>query len=129
MGKDTGRQPAPAELLILRILWEHGPGTVAEVHAQLQQHSAVGYTTVLKSLQVMARKGLVQRDESARAHVYTAAEPEAATQKRLLKDLLFRAFPGSTQQLVLRALEVRKLSREERREIRDLLDQLEEKDQ
>ena len=127
-GKGQKPQPTPAELLILRSLWEHGPSTVGEVHARVQAASPVGYTTILKSLQVMARKGLVRRDETARAHVYRAAEAEATTQKRLLKDLLYRAFPGSTHQLVLRALEVKQLSPEERRELRALLDELEDQD-
>ena len=70
------RQPTPAELEILRVLWEHGPSTVREVHERSSSERPTGYTTVLKLLQIMTDKGLVRRDESARAHVYAAALPE-----------------------------------------------------
>ena len=84
-----------------------------------------GYTTVLKLLQIMTDKGLVRRDESARAHVYAAKAPEETTQKQLVRDLVDRAFGGSASQLVLHALSTRKSSKQELSQIRELLDRLE----
>jgi len=118
-------RPTPAELEILRVLWRDGPRTVREVQERLEQERPTGYTTVLKLLQIMTDKGLVRRDESARAHVYSAKAPEETTQKQLVRDLVDRAFGGSASQLVLHALSTRKASPEELARIRDLLDRLE----
>jgi predicted transcriptional regulator len=118
-------RPTPAELEILSTLWKHGPSTVREIQERLELERPTGYTTVLKLLQIMTDKGLVRRDESARAHVYSAMVPEAATQKQLVRDLVDRAFGGSASQLVLHALAGRKTSRRDLARIRELLDELE----
>lgn len=116
--------PTDAELAILGVLWRRGPCTVRDVHEALSPSQGTGYTTVLKLMQLMAQKGLVLRDESNRSHVYRAASPEAQTQKRLIGDLVDKAFSGSAAQLVLRALSVQRASREELDRIRAVLDEL-----
>jgi len=116
--------PTDAELAILAVLWREGPSTVREVHEALHPSQGTGYTTVLKLMQLMAQKGLVLRDESQRSHVYRAANAEAQTQRRLVGDLMERAFAGSASQLVQRALSVKRSSPAELQEIRALLDQL-----
>ena len=118
--------PTDAELAILRVLWAHGPSTVRDVQEQLDTDQ--GYTTVLKHLQLMLDKDLVTRDESGRAHVYAPAVEEADTQRRLVDDLLDRAFGGSAQQLVMRALSTEDVSRDELDQIRDLLAQIDDDD-
>ena len=118
-------RPTDAELAILRVLWRRGPSTVKEVHDELTRRFSAAYTTTLKQLQIMAEKGLVTRDESQRAHLYTARVPEEQTQSQLVGDLLDRAFEGSASRLVLRALASRPSSAEELAEIRQLLDELE----
>ena len=125
--KDTpSPRPTDAELAILRVLWERGPSTVREVHDALKPTQASGYTTVLKLLQIMTEKGLVVRDESQRAHVYVTRLSEGRTQRQLLSDLVDRAFGGSSAKLVLQALSGRRATIEELRDIRALLDELEE---
>jgi predicted transcriptional regulator len=121
-------RPTDAELAILRVLWDRGPSTVREVHSALAATQDSGYTTVLKLLQIMTEKGLVVRDESERAHVYASRLGEQRTQRQLLGDLVDRAFGGSQAKLVLQALAGRKTSHQELREIRALLDELEEGD-
>lgn len=118
------RKPTGAELEILSALWKIGPSTVREIQEELGGESATGYTTVLKLLQIMHDKGLVKRDESRRAHVYEARAPREVTQRGLVRDLIERGFEGSTQALVLRALETRTTSPRELREIRRLLERL-----
>jgi BlaI family transcriptional regulator, penicillinase repressor len=115
--------PTESELAILRVLWRIGPATVRQVHDALE--AEVGYTTVLKLMQIMTEKGLVTRDESERAHVYQPMLTEQRTQRKLITDLLDRAFDGSASQLVLQALSSKPASREELAEIRELLDSLE----
>jgi BlaI family penicillinase repressor len=118
-------RPTDSELSILRVLWRRGPSTVRQVHEELAQRGPTGYTTVLKMLQIMTEKGLVERDDSERAHVYVARRPEEQTLGQLVGDLLDRAFEGSASRMVLRALESRPASPEELAEIRRLLDELE----
>jgi len=118
-------RPTPAELEILGVLWSRGPSTVREVHDTLGPERGAGYTTVLKLMQIMSEKGLVTRDESARAHVYSARAPQARTQRELVRDLVDRAFGGSAARLVLQALSGRRASAEEIERIRRLLDEIE----
>lgn len=117
-------KPTPAELEILRVLWSRGPSTVREVHEALGDRDT-GYTTALKLLQIMADKGLVARDETARAHVYAARVEEADTQRQLVRELLDRAFGGSAAKLVMQALAARRASPEEIAGIRQMLDEME----
>jgi len=118
-------RPTQAELEILRVLWQRGPSSVREAQQTLAETREMGYTTVLKLLQIMAAKGLVFRDERARIHVYRAALPQEQTQRQLVRDLLERAFDGSASQLILQALATRRATPEEMREIRRMLDQAE----
>ncbi|ANB16970.1 BlaI/MecI/CopY family transcriptional regulator [Dokdonella koreensis] len=119
-------KPTEAELSILGMLWDHGPSTVRDVHEALHGEDGVGYTTALKLLQIMHVKGLVDRDDSQRAHVYRAAVDKQRTQKRFLSDIVQRVFDGSSSQLVLQALGGKpRATREELDEIRALLDQME----
>jgi predicted transcriptional regulator len=115
-------RPTDAELAILRVLWDRGPSTVREVHEALQDGG--GYTTVLKLMQIMTEKGLVVRDESQRAHVYSARVTQEKTQRQLVTDLVERAFGGSPAQLAMQALSTKKTSPEELAELRKLLDSL-----
>jgi len=117
-------RPTEAELEILHILWAHDACTVREVHDVLRLGEGSGYTTALKLLQVMHAKGLVERDDSQRAHVYRATVSKERTQKRFLLDMVQRVFDGSSSQLVLHALGSQRASREELRAIRSLLNKL-----
>ena len=122
---DKVPRPTDAGLAILSVLWERGPSTVREVHDALSATHDTGYTTVLKLLQIMTDKGLVVRDESQRAHVYSSRHSEQRTQRQLLGDLIDRAFRGSPAQLVMQALSATRASAEELTAIRQLLDRME----
>src|SRR5919107_1212818 len=125
MPKRETPRPTDAELEILKVLWRRGPSTVREVFDALSEARGTGYTTVLKLMQIMAEKGLVVRDETARAHRYEPAAPEDETQRRLVGDLLRKAFDGSAKKLVMQALSTERASAEELSEIRRMLDELE----
>src|SRR4029453_15036351 len=115
-------RPTDAELAILRVLWQLGPSTVRQVHDVLMRERPTAYTTALKLLQIMTEKGLVRRDETDRSHVYHARLTEDQTQRQLVRDLLDRAFGGSSSKLVIQALATKRASAEELGEIRRLLD-------
>ena len=118
-------RPTDAELEILTVLWSLGPSTVRDVHETISRRKPTQYTTVLKTLQIMAEKGLVERDEKQRAHIYSASRPREWTQQQLAGDLLQRAFGGSAKSLMLGALSAQRASRKELEELRTFLEEYE----
>lgn len=118
--------PTSAELNLLNVLWRNEPATVRQIHDHVSKTQNTGYTTILKMFQIMHEKGLVERDESNRAHVYTAAYSEVQTQSSMVKDMVTKAFGGSKYDLVVRALG-ESASSDEIADIRNLLDSLEQK--
>ena len=121
------QKPTASELEILRVLWARGPSTVREVHEALSANKSLGYTTVLKLLQIMTAKGIVRRNETQRAHVYEAGLPAEQTKRQLAGDMLQRVFEGSASQLMMHALAGKRTSQQEIEEIRHLLDEYERK--
>lgn len=119
------QKPTASELEILRVLWSRGPSTVREVHDALGENREVGYTTVLKLLQIMTTKGIVRRNETQRAHVYEAGVPAEQTKRQLAGDMLQKVFEGSASQLMMHALAGSKASEQEIKELRRLLDEYE----
>lgn len=130
MAKKPANRPTDAELAVLRVLWDEGPRTVRAVHERIagEGGDGVGYTTVLKTLQIMTEKGLVRRRTDARAHVYEAAVGEDETQRRLLGDLLERAYKGSASRLVMQALSGPRASKQEIEALRRFLDEFDAKE-
>jgi predicted transcriptional regulator len=127
IGKTNLPKPTEGELELLRVLWAKGSATVRELHDSLSLERVLGYTTVLKLLQIMTEKGLVQRREVGRAHVYRATASQEETQTQLLRDLSERLFSGSAAQLAMHALTMEPASRDELKEIRKLIDRRQEK--
>jgi len=115
-------RPTDAELAILRVLWQLGPSTVRQVHDVLMRERPTAYTTALKLLQIMTEKGLVRRDEADRTHIYHPRLTEEQTQRQLIRDLMDRAFGGSSSRLVLQALASKRASSDELAEIRRMLE-------
>jgi predicted transcriptional regulator len=123
--KRPGRElprPTEGELELLRILWQRGAATVRDLHEEVSQTRPLGYTSVLKLLQIMTEKGLVEREESGKAHVYRAAATERATQDQLLRDMSRRLFAGSAAQLAMHALSLQPVNERELEELRILLE-------
>ncbi|MDM4765821.1 BlaI/MecI/CopY family transcriptional regulator [Pelomonas sp. SE-A7] len=122
MPQATTPRPTAAELDLLRVLWRIGAADAKQVHeALLAERPEASYATVLRQLQVMNSKGLVNRDESQRPHLYAPAQAQDKLQTKLLKDLIAKAFAGSGKALVLAALKGH-VSAKERAEIQQLLD-------
>lgn len=122
MNRTPVPRPTDAELAILRVLWDRGPSTVRQVHEILGLERTAAYTTALKLLQIMTEKGLVERDERDRTHIYHARLSQETTQRQLVRDLVDRAFGGSATKLVMQALATKKASAEELRDIRQAID-------
>ena len=121
-------RPTAAELGILRSLWKLGPSTVRQVHEAIPEAGSTGYTTVLKFLQIMYQKGLVERDDSQRAHVYKPAVSQDETQRQMTDYFVANVFDGSKSQLVMQALGAGGgATKDELARIKELLDELETK--
>src|SRR5215472_4899358 len=118
-------KPTEAELAILRALWTTGPATVREIQHSMNEAKPTGYTTVLKMLQIMTEKGLVERDESVRPQIYRAKYSQEQTQRHLVSDLLQRAFGGSVKAIVMQALARKRSSAKDLDAIEKLLDRSE----
>jgi len=121
-------KPTASELEILDILWKRGPSTVREVLDSLNEKKSLGYTGVLKLLQIMAAKGSVCRDETNRAHVYEARRPADQTKRQLAADIMQRVFGGSASQLMMHALAGHRAAPAEIEELRRILDAYEDDD-
>lgn len=117
-------KPTESELEILQVLWQRGKATVREVHEELSTTKEAGYTTTLKLMQIMNEKGLVQRDDSSKTHIYEAIVSKEKTQQHIVGKLMNTLFDGSASQLVMRALGGSKPSKKELEEIQKLIDGL-----
>jgi BlaI family transcriptional regulator, penicillinase repressor len=115
-------RPTEAELELLAVLWEKGPATVRDLHDEIHTRRDIGYTSVLKLLQIMAEKGLVDREETAKAHIYRAAASQQATQNQLLREMSERLFAGSAAQLALHALAMEPVGDQDLEELRTLIE-------
>jgi BlaI family penicillinase repressor len=116
-------RPTEGELELLRILWDRGPSTVRDIHEQISSRRPLGYTSVLKILQIMADKGLVEREESGKAHIYRPAASQNETQNQLLRDISERLFAGSAAQLAMHALSLDPVNDRDLDTLRTLIDQ------
>ncbi len=122
-------KPTDAELSILRVLWNQGSSTVRQVLDELNQVRPTGYTTVLKLLQIMTEKRLVDRDETNRTHVYRARYSETDTQHQLANDLLEKAFGGSRVQFFNALIDDKHLTREQFEILRQEILELRQKEE
>jgi BlaI family transcriptional regulator, penicillinase repressor len=117
--------PTESELEILHILWEKENATVRDVHDIIEQTKETGYTTTLKLMQIMTEKGLIERETTSRTHVYKPVISREAIQESFLNKMLNGLFRGAAGRLVMGALDRKKLSSEEIKEIKDYLDGIE----
>lgn len=125
MGRKPGKAAVtPAELKILQVLAEQGPSTVRDVHETIQKDQDVGYTSVLKTLQLMHGKGLVDRDESARSHTYSASESSQQSKRNWIGNVMDSVFRGSASELLLHAVDPQKVTQKDIDELQKVVDQL-----
>ncbi|GAA4803052.1 BlaI/MecI/CopY family transcriptional regulator [Olivibacter ginsenosidimutans] len=120
-------KPTESELEILKILWEQGECTVRQVHEIFAENKEVGYTTTLKLMQIMHSKGLVERDEQQKTHIYRALVSRDKTEKQVLGKLIKDMFDGSAVRMVMQALGSHQASDQELEKIKQLLAELENK--
>lgn len=126
MAQKTKQRPTEKELAILKVLWHNGPSTVRQVNDEINKIVKTGYTTTLKLMQIMTDKGLLVRDESKHKHVYKPAVSAESTEKNIVGDMLEKVFSGSAERMVMRLLSSKQVTARELKQIRQLLDQMED---
>jgi BlaI family transcriptional regulator, penicillinase repressor len=108
----------PAELRVMKALWELGKGSVAEVRAELHQRgNELAYTTVMTLLGRLAAKNAVMVDKAREPFVYRPAHRRESVLRERLREFVRDVFDGQAESLVLRLVEDESLTREELREI------------
>jgi len=125
MARKKQSGPTEQELNILSILWKHGPSTVREVNTIMNYEQNVGYTTTLKLLQIMHEKGLVERDESSKTHIYQPANPKEKIQSQIVSRVMDKVFDGSAESFMMRILSTGEVSSEEMSKIKEMIAQQE----
>lgn len=125
MKNSKQNKPTESEMEILQVLWDKGPATVREVHDILSEKKEAGYTTTLKLMQIMNEKGLLTRNDESRSHIYSSAIKKQSIQKQLVAKMIDGLFKGSSAGLVMHALGNHSASKEEIREIKEYLDEIE----
>jgi BlaI family transcriptional regulator, penicillinase repressor len=117
-----------AELRVLKMLWDHGPGTVRQLSSVLNRRGRRwAYTTVLTLLQRLQAKGYVTSDTEGAAHVFHASASRDDLIRLRLKDVADQLCEGAPTPLVLALVEGHRFSEEEIAQFRQLLDQIDEK--
>jgi predicted transcriptional regulator len=119
-------EPTKSELEILQVLWDKGPSTVREVNNELLKQRDVNYTTTLKQMQIMADKRLLNRDQGQMKHIYSVAVEEQKLKAHLLDKFVDSMYKGSASKLVMQLIGNKSTSREDLREIKDMIKKLEE---
>ena len=125
--KEYKSVPTDSELEILQLLWQHGPLPVRTVNDLINEKREVGYTTTLKIMQIMSEKGMLTRDTSSRTHIYQADKPQEETTNNLLNKIIRTAYNGSASKLIMQALGNHKASADELKEIKSLIQEIENK--
>ena len=117
-------KPTDSELQILNIIWEKGPSSVRDVHNVLSEKREIFYTTVLKTMQIMAEKNMLFRDTTQRSHIYHVNISKQDVEKKMIDKLANTVFKGSASQLIMSALGHSKPTRDELDEIKALIEKL-----
>ena len=123
MARSASRHPTELELEILKILWRDGPSNVRHVREVLAAFRDLAYTSVMTIMTIMWKKGYLKRRKAEGGYVYRAAVTAELTTRRMLRDLVDRAFDGSATALLVNLLETGELDADELRRIRELINQ------
>ncbi|HTQ40507.1 MAG TPA: BlaI/MecI/CopY family transcriptional regulator [Pirellulales bacterium] len=108
---------------VMEFVWSRGEATVAEAHQAISHRRAITYTTVLSAVQKLQRKGWLRHRVAGRAHVYYPTRNREEVGGRTLKELLRTAFSGDPRLLLASLLDDTRLTDEELKELRKLIEQ------
>lgn len=133
-GKGVARPPqdvSDAMLELLELLWQHGSATIRQLTdwRHPQQATTAQYATVQKLLERLEERGYVQRQRDSSAHVFEATIEREDLIGRRLRQVAEKLCGGSVTPLLTHLVRTESLTAEERQELRDLIDELDRKDE
>lgn len=123
MPRRTSETLTEAELRIMRVLWQKGPGTVQQILDALTATSPLAYNTILTTIRILERKGYVEHSKDGRAHVYSPLVAQDEASRSEIRHLVGRFFRNSHEDLVLNILEDRGIAPDELERLRKMLEQ------
>jgi|SRR6267142_209458 len=122
MARPSSPHPTALELEILKILWRDGRSPVRHVRQSLAKTGReLAHTSVTTIMTIMTRKGYLKRITQDSAHLYTPLLKEQSTLRRMLNDLVDRAFGGAASAVALHLLKTSDLTRDDLKELRELV--------
>lgn len=122
MPRKTSQTLTEAELRIMQVLWQKGPGTVQQILDILPGQPSFAYNTILTTIRILERKGYVEHAKDGRAHVYTPLVAEEEASRSEIRHLVSRFFRNSHEDLVLNILEDRGVDPQELARLRKMLE-------
>ena len=121
MAGRTSKHPTELELEILKVLWRDGPLIGRDVRDRLAETRDLAYTSVMTVMGIMEGKGYLKRKKSGKTFIYSPRVTEAATKKRMLRDVVDRVYEGSTMSVVVNLLESADIDSDELALLRQLI--------
>jgi predicted transcriptional regulator len=116
-----------AELAVLQVLWDRGPATIRQISDVVYERGgATQYATVQKLLERLESKGCVRRDRGMGVHIFAATIDRDALIGRRLQAVAETLCDGSLTPILTNLVRSEKLSAEDRRALRALVDQLDQ---
>ena len=122
MPRRTSETLTEAELRIMQVLWQKGPGSVQQILDAMPTQPALAYNTVLTTIRILEKKGYVGHDKDGRAHIFRPLVERDEASRSEIRHLVSRFFRNSHEDLVLNILEDRGIAPEELERLRQMLD-------
>ena len=114
----------PHELAIMKVIWKLETATVREVYEALREKRSIAYTTVMTTMNVLEEKGYLEKRRAARAYVYKPTRPQQQVVRQMVTDFVDRVFDGAAAALFVHLAKDNRLSKEERKQIRKLIEEM-----
>lgn len=110
------------QLEVMKVVWEVGDATAAEVHERLRGHRPVAYTTVLSTLRNLERRGMLDHRVEGKAHRFFPRITRDEFTRHSVRQLVSRLFAGRPEELLSHLLGDGDIGDRERQRIRELLE-------
>ena len=115
MARPPAKELTERELEVMHVFWNVGQLTAAEVRDQLAAAGReLAYTTVATLIRILADKGFLEQTNTERPFQYRPARTFEEVSRHIVGDLVERVFRGSRKLLLVRLLEERPWTAEER---------------
>jgi BlaI family penicillinase repressor len=116
----------PQELAIMKVIWRLGSATVRDVYEELRTERTIAYTTVMTMMRILEEKGYLKKNRAERAYLYKPTRARQQVIGAMVRDFVDRVFDGAASGLLVHLAKDGKLSKDERRQIRRVIEEMDE---